>query len=381
MSVKPLISVQLDEETTREFDDIASVESWYNKENENWEWLRQVGQPVAGKIVGPWDGQRNPIGNHINELKNLLKNDSAKDDQINAAKTNLTQTIEKAYLRGTPRLIDSNSAEARFVRQVRQIKSDHAAAFCLGWFGGFEISGEPESIRGAFLALQYEQGTAGNLDAERKEVKALWSELDSVLGSWRRITKEYDKRAAWLFEGANGQIENQADEFTELLKNSKQELGQIEDVYSKKLALQSSVAYWTTKETKHLELAKTWGIAAAATAGCVVLVIGLLVYFVLGETTVDKLQAWQVTTSAVILTFGVWGVRTLVKIFMSHTHSAEDANERVTMIQTYLAMLRDDGSVTPEDRGVILDSLFRPGHFGLIKEDGPGTFEWLNRER
>ncbi len=66
----------------------------------------------------------------------------------------------------------------------------------------------------------------------------------------------------------------------------------------------------------------------------------------------------------------MWGIRLIVRMFLSHLHLATDAAERVVMTQTYLSLL--DGKHLPndEDRKLILQALFRPTSDGIVKDEG-----------
>jgi hypothetical protein len=55
----------------------------------------------------------------------------------------------------------------------------------------------------------------------------------------------------------------------------------------------------------------------------------------------------------------VWVVRILVRLLLSNIHLLTDARERVTMVQTYLALLRR-GKIKDDERMFILQTLFRP---------------------
>lgn len=82
-----------------------------------------------------------------------------------------------------------------------------------------------------------------------------------------------------------------------------------------------------------------------------------------------------------IATFVVWFVRILVRILLSHLHLGTDANERVTMIQTYLALLREGNSLQENEKQLILAALFRPSTDGIVKDDGapPSIPEAISR--
>jgi hypothetical protein len=56
---------------------------------------------------------------------------------------------------------------------------------------------------------------------------------------------------------------------------------------------------------------------------------------------------------------------------MSNVHLRTDAEERVTMANTYLSFLRNEADALNEDsRRLILDALFRSSATGIVKDDG-----------
>jgi hypothetical protein len=74
---------------------------------------------------------------------------------------------------------------------------------------------------------------------------------------------------------------------------------------------------------------------------------------------------------AVLIAAGLFGV-SVVRIFcspvLSNVHLHTDANDRVTMAQTFLALMRK-GNLKEEDRQLVLQVLFRPVASGLVKND------------
>ena len=83
----------------------------------------------------------------------------------------------------------------------------------------------------------------------------------------------------------------------------------------------------------------------------------------------------------IIAVLGVWLARIIVRIFLSHLHLETDAKERVTMIQTYLALLREEHALKENERQVILQTLFRPSATGIVKDDGipPSIIDIVSR--
>ncbi len=79
--------------------------------------------------------------------------------------------------------------------------------------------------------------------------------------------------------------------------------------------------------------------------------------------------------------FTIWGVRLVVRMFLSHIHLATDAAERVVMVKTYLSLIEGDRVKSVEDRQLILQALFRPASDGIVKDEGipPSFLELLTR--
>jgi len=65
----------------------------------------------------------------------------------------------------------------------------------------------------------------------------------------------------------------------------------------------------------------------------------------------------------------LWISRILLKITFSHLHLSEEAQEKETMIMTYLALINDGGGLKDNDRQLILEAIFRPSTNGLIKDE------------
>ena len=60
------------------------------------------------------------------------------------------------------------------------------------------------------------------------------------------------------------------------------------------------------------------------------------------EFRIDRCrQQWRIGVMLAISTFGIWVTRLSAKIFISDLYLHTDADERVTMIRTYLALLRE----------------------------------------
>jgi hypothetical protein len=70
----------------------------------------------------------------------------------------------------------------------------------------------------------------------------------------------------------------------------------------------------------------------------------------------------------VVTSVAFWIGRVLLRIFLSNQHLATDAYERMTMVMTFLALVRSK-SIKDEERQLILAPLFRSAADGIVKDD------------
>ena len=110
-----------------------------------------------------------------------------------------------------------------------------------------------------------------------------------------------------------------------------------------------------------------WGWATFFTA--VTLAAGLIYYIQDFIMSITDPEFIHLTVLGVSIGAYVWIIRIFVRIFLSNLHLKEDAEERVTMINTFLALLRDTQDPNSLNKNIILETLFRPSSYGLIKDD------------
>lgn len=79
-------------------------------------------------------------------------------------------------------------------------------------------------------------------------------------------------------------------------------------------------------------------------------------------------EYWRLAVIIASALFCVWIIRIFVRLLLSNIHLQTDAKERVTMVQTYLALMRR-GKLKDDERMFILQTLFRPTPTGIVKDD------------
>ena len=157
----------------------------------------------------------------------------------------------------------------------------------------------------------------------------------------------------------------------------------VETAYREQMGLAAPVEYWKVKATQHRKSefwARIWVIAFFA----LTLPGMAYVFYATGVALIDQalmprpegappfpnaifLIASAGLASCAGLAF--WAGRLLTKLYLSQHHLRQDADERATMTETYLALIENSAAST-EDRQVILNALFRNTPDGIVKEEG-----------
>jgi Na+-transporting methylmalonyl-CoA/oxaloacetate decarboxylase gamma subunit len=166
--------------------------------------------------------------------------------------------------------------------------------------------------------------------------------------------------------------------FTEFDDDSKKKITDLEDTYRKKLQLEAPARYWRSKSIKYRKDAiKARNILLG-------MVIFSAIFFSIilisspdwifknvfkGNTT--AIVRWSIVFIALISLLA-FAIRAITKVMFSSFHLARDAEERHTLTFFYLALLKDT-EINPEDRKLILQSLFSRAETGLLKDDSGPT--------
>lgn len=160
-------------------------------------------------------------------------------------------------------------------------------------------------------------------------------------------------------------------EYSDELDKARTELNNFKNYFEGDLALQAPVAYWKTQQASHNKKAMIYGIALGVLT--LIVLATIIVFAIYGlDQTFKEIAVSKLFTAAAITTFGIWIIKIVANIFMSHLHLATDAQERRTMIHTYLALTRKGQGPKEEDRQLILQTLFRPSTTDMVKNDqGP----------
>ncbi len=280
---------------------------------------------------------------------------------------------------------------ALFVQDLAKkdsMKATYALAYFLDYnFGNLDLKG----IKSIQAAIDWERDFNGKIEYEEKALKCFLDRWDKEFEEKNDKLKQSQDRIDHIINRAEKLISTQEIRFEENVKTyeerltsaferANEELNNITRTYDENLALYSSVRYWGLQEKFHETRSISFGVATVIVASLVFW--ALYCYsnkFLVNE--ISKTPVSLLITISLMTTFGIWAIRICANLFMSHTHLRTDAQERRTMMHTYLALLRRGHGPKDDERQLILQTLFRPSSTGMIKEDaGPSNVvDLINR--
>ncbi|QHP70005.1 hypothetical protein EI171_23535 [Bradyrhizobium sp. LCT2] len=154
----------------------------------------------------------------------------------------------------------------------------------------------------------------------------------------------------------------------------KSDLQGITAAYEIQMQLRGPVRYWQVRAAQHRKSSCYASIALVIFAIVAVSVLWCLFeraasHLPTGGEAIPYAALFKSTAFALLMTSILfWAARILLRIYLSAYHLATDAEERRTMIMTFLALTKSQ-SVEEKDRALILTALFRPGSDGIVKDD------------
>jgi hypothetical protein len=389
MATFPLTANLLDGRIVR-FADRSQFHQWIASERAAWTWIQEVYNLGHG---GHWQQiyDRYALSySRFNQVEAYL-NSGQEDDAL-------------SYFDGVSRAPDqlpfTGSEEASLVFAIRDEEGSRAAIGALAYVLQLRFDGaDPFQITGVVLASNVFKSVKRTLQSSlRQPTKTVLQELSEKQA---RLDEQEETRrrehSAWLDEQKNthrrllavarkgrrrfrtsldDQVTTRLEDFLRRTSEAIDSIQQTEATYNEHMNLQGPVIYWTEKAEAHRSnagVARLIGLVYAVALAGYVWVDGGWRVLRLVEDAVVKTGRWQVGYVALgaallILTIVFWVGRLISRTYVSEKHLSIDAEERATMVKTYLA-LTNAGKVTEAERGLVLAALFRPTSDGLVKDD------------
>ncbi len=350
----------------KSFSSMEELEKWISNEQDYFGWVQNTTKKnnhlsnLNSRLNRFWQEIHQTINHANQQLENETKDQTEETYQYLGNKIGLIYTDLGPLI--------SSSGEAKFINSIKD-NDPVLAAFLLYFFIDRNLFfNDSKWIEAVFYGLQFLKGSESNIEFEKSsllELKSTWEENYSKL---RENYIDLNIKERELGVRHENQLKTQKNKFNEFIESGTEEINNIANTYDQQMSLQSSVSYWNKRWKRHNKLAKIFGyvslVTGIALTGCL---IGFSLHLLEG---MDPSTYWKLAILGIATSFSAWIVRILVKIFLSNLHLSTDAKERVTMIKTYLAMLRDGEGLADEDRQIILQTVFRPSHVGIVKDEG-----------
>lgn len=381
---------------------------WVTKEQAEWSWVQHHN----------WNPTRNAwsiFGGNLSSAISSLRNASHHEQNnqpfqhfVQEAKTH----IERAYVNEARTLLPNN-ATREFLFNLKSSGQESEAALIVAMIFGQDLRDAPLNIAVSALLLYYffKNGIKNRTKGESEALKKLSSEFKVALSSQsfehnanrssfeslRSAIESYTENIRNEFEKSQA---TRQEEWEKELDKARKDLEALTETYDNHMKLAAPVSYWEKKRVKH----RNWSLGFFIFIGIAMLWFGNLLVAELESVgkAVEALKAipaaknaassaagsmiefastWKIGSFVLLATLGFWVIRILVRLFLSHIHLENDAAERVTMAQTFLALKRDSSLSGTEHIGTILAALFRPTGDGIVKDEGlpPTAMEWLTK--
>lgn len=387
--IKPTLVLELGEKGGHlEFEQPSEVQQWFDDEQAKWHWMSQIHE--TSSAPSQFVNIRQVIAQFIQQWTQQQADPEAAQNSIDLLKAHLESAVP------TQSLWLSSSPTGAFILRLKDERHQLVAAGAyLALGGAYSQSQQPHPLllEGVIEGFLYKREIDWTATAHREALEKLKHQYSRNLSDQKRKYQEIVQANGELNAKFGESLEakvtllgdlhvSQGDEFKLLIEKHENNLKAIENAYDQKLALLKPVKYWNARNKSHGSKAKKFAIASGVVGAVILGLLGWLAYKIFLDVPVgEKPQVWQVGVFSVAAFFGIWLERILVRLFISNMHLATDAEERVTMLQTYLSITREGSVFAPEDKKMILERLFHPATDGLVKDDAapPSPLEMLSR--
>lgn len=209
----------------------------------------------------------------------------------------------------------------------------------------------------------------------KKAIEEAESQKDTFIG---KVNNEIDLKLKDASAEAQDRIDKLKEKLEDETSSAKERINNFVEAYKSEMQLQAPVSFWEENKKFHRNRAKYFGIASLIISPIIFVMITWIGWEVLST---EKVLWGKVGVVIFATSLAVWLIRILVRMYLSHNHLELSSQERIIMTKSYLALLSEGGASSPEERQLVLQSIFRPAATGIITDDGapPNVIELINR--
>ncbi|KAF0162605.1 MAG: hypothetical protein FD157_3836 [Rhodocyclaceae bacterium] len=377
---------------------LDQINAWVQTEQAFWSWMnRSYGNHDQGIKQA-----LNQLPNALKQVSQALQHKESNPQHYQQQIAAIQDTLRDVFVQR--KFPHSSAPLAKRIEAYRKDTGDAAASFFASVFvppqtGQHFLPQDLIAWRGLVEGLieRFSLASApqkGRKQAAEQSFEQLRVKAEQLVGektsTYEALHRDYGSLAEEIRTAAGNQTaqfdtaQTQRDgDFEKLVTGHKLEMENLRKTFREEIALRAPAEYWETKRAGHVRMARlTGGLSFAGIVGAAALLSWFVHDLLLNTTPNTAPETWRIAVLVLIGLFTVWGVRLLVRMFLSHLHLTTDAAERVVMVRTYLSLLEGDRLASKEDRQLILQALFRPASDGIVKDEGlpPSMFEFFTRQ-
>jgi hypothetical protein len=318
------------------------------------------------------------IANQARQLDGWLKSPEEPGHVQQVSQTfQSLQNRMRSVSQGT--LLTSDHPNFGYITEIAKKDGDAAAVLMLAsrsdGAGTLQNAGPPlDAI--ARLGVEFVDGSKQGeaIAAHRKALASLKSSTEKELTALRETLAGEQRRSKQIEEDHSERVRVSNEQWSALLKKSDDDWEDLKRVYDEKLSLLAPTEYWNGR-AEHYKRQAIWYAIAFGVALCVM--IGLFAWFGIGELKTTKATSVLVAILPVIIPAfaGVWVLRILGRQLSESLMIMKDAEERETLVKTFLALMRDETTgkavINEADRVLILQALFRQSRVTAVDDSPP----------
>lgn len=380
---QPPFKIDFSNGTSISFATIDEMHAWINDERNAFQWLqkgaRQGGEPMTNLRT-----TYATAFNRMTEVAEQLRS-SPMDANLRNRALNLIQSL---YSGG--HMVRADHEFARIAANIAAKDGDVAGAAAFATLLGIDVPPSSVMLRGMVSALLTRHGV--DVNSPRIVERAISdvnqhasNDRQKSLTEWREVTENANsflKHSEQELQALTATFADQREvtfrNFNDSANAAIDKISNTEAAYREQMRLQAPVEYWESKAASHASALRNSRrvLLAYTSIGSVALVAALYwlttsAINVADRTSLDAAVILKhAAIGAIVTTIGFWVGRVLLRIYLSDRHLLTDAEERIAMTKTYLA-LANEGKVEATDRALVLAPLFRSASDGIVKDDGP----------
>ncbi|MFN7769857.1 MAG: DUF6161 domain-containing protein [Planctomycetaceae bacterium] len=338
---------------------ITSTISTINREHEMWfDSLRTLGQRVNGEPRRPMieDFERDLVNRYASEFRKPLSNSLIFNHIRQLSTTSPAQAV----------------AAIALVWHVSVLAG--MQFLCLS--GGLSLlladehGRDPQSWRNALVTVVEEaRNKSVQLESQYRGIAQQFGDLTTQQGNF---------------------MQERQKEWQQYMERCEAQKRYIESVYNNDLATRAAVNYWQDREKSKK---RDRIVALIATVALMITTLVAALFWPLitqklglpapspvstdGKTLAPLTEVLQFLAGGRVLAIvlGIWCIRLCVRNYLAALHQGADAAERAVMVQTYLALLRDEEvaknpEITKAMLPAMLTAIFRHASDGYVRDDG-----------